>query len=194
MIPAWVWSTGILHARSRLSCSFILLVLTEDPCESVFCCLSALPGSTGRAASSLPGMSAWHFSLQREKKKKKKVYFFQILQSQIEKSCCKGKAWVHNKRVCVLSLLILNSAGGISPFPNSQYQSCCHVHQPGCALLSHTAPRSSAKFLAQAFNQLLGWVLQFKEHQPGSEERILPSPEPSQTSVWSWMFPRRGRV
>lgn len=74
LIPAWVWSTGILHARSRLSCSFILLVLTEDPCESVFCCLSALPGSTGRVASSLPGMSAWHFSLQREKKKKKSIF------------------------------------------------------------------------------------------------------------------------
>lgn len=62
--------------------------------------------------------------------------------------------------------------------------------QPRRALLSHTAPRSSAKFLARAFNQLLGWVLQFKKHQPGSEERIFPSPEPSQTSVWKLDVPQ----
>lgn len=87
--------------------------------------------------------------------------------------------------------LIVQVALVPSPTPASELLPCA---QPRRALLSHPAPRSSVKFLARAFNQLLGWVLQFKEHQPGSEESNLPSPEPLQTSVWSWTFPRRGRV
>jgi len=38
-------------------CSFVLLLLTQDPGESIRYSLSALPINTGRVGSSLPGMS-----------------------------------------------------------------------------------------------------------------------------------------
>lgn len=45
----------------------VLLILTQDPGESLCYCLSAVPINTGRVGSSLPEMSIWNISPQRKK-------------------------------------------------------------------------------------------------------------------------------
>lgn len=175
--------------------------MTQDPGKSICHCLPVSPINIGRVGSSLPGMSTWHILLQR---KKKYIFFQKIANLNIRELLEKVRCITRHARVlprCSLIMWIawvpswtLTSVAGVSA-AQVETSELAHSELSSQLLMAVQPKVAQSNLLPSALNQLLGCVLQFKEElQPGTEENIFPSPEPLQTSVWGWMFPRRQGV